>query len=152
MNSIRTPPPRTTRDSNRMHLLLHLCGHARISGSEYVYICMYVCMYICIYIFLSLSGGYTCGNRTGRMRTQSGGDLVCTMYVSSYCYKCVLILLYVSSYCYICVRVLLYMCRYTTSGNRPRRMRTQRGGDFGFFVPASILKHVTCGRVWRLFS
>ncbi len=30
------------------------------------------------------------------------------MYVSSYCYVCVLILLYVSSYCYVCVLILLY--------------------------------------------
>jgi hypothetical protein len=62
--------------------------------------------------------------------------LVCTtIYVSSYCYICVLILLYmsrhttiyvssycymcrhtaicVSSYCYICVLMLLYMCPHT---------------------------------------
>jgi hypothetical protein len=40
------------------------------------------------------------------------------IYVSAYCYICVLILLYmcphaaiyVSSYCYICVLILLYMC------------------------------------------
>jgi hypothetical protein len=42
-------------------------------------------------------------------------------YVSSYCYRCVLILLYmcphtaiyVSSYCYICVLILLYLCPHT---------------------------------------
>jgi hypothetical protein len=44
-----------------------------------------------------------------------------TIYVSSYCYICVLILLYmcphtaiyVSSYFYICVLILLYMCPHT---------------------------------------
>ena len=36
-----------------------------------------------------------------------------TRYVSSYCCMCVLILLYVSSYCYICVLVLLYKCPRT---------------------------------------
>jgi hypothetical protein len=43
------------------------------------------------------------------------------MYVSSYCYVCVLILLcmcphtsmYVSSYCYVCVLILLYICPNT---------------------------------------
>ena len=39
------------------------------------------------------------------------------VYVSSYCYIRVLILLYgcrnVSSYCYICVLILLYMCPHT---------------------------------------
>ena len=36
------------------------------------------------------------------------------IYVSSYGYKYVLILLYVSSRYYICVRILLYMCPHTT--------------------------------------
>ena len=31
------------------------------------------------------------------------------IYVSAYCYVCVLILLYVSAYYYVCVRIL-YMC------------------------------------------
>ena len=42
------------------------------------------------------------------------------IYVSSYCYVCVLIrfvcvliLLYVSAYCYMCVRVLLHVCPHT---------------------------------------
>jgi hypothetical protein len=38
-----------------------------------------------------------------------------TIYVSSYYYMCVLILLCVSSYCYVCVLILLYMCRLTAA-------------------------------------
>ncbi len=38
-----------------------------------------------------------------------------SIYVSSYCYMCVRILLYVSAYCYMCVLMLLYMCPHTAT-------------------------------------
>jgi hypothetical protein len=64
------------------------------------------------------------------------------IYVSSYSYICVLILLYmcphtaiyVSSYCYICVLILLYMCPHTLILLGETRERTPQQPDTAICV------------------
>ena len=72
------------------------------------------------------------------------------MCVSSYCYKCVVILLYVcphtaicvlitlyvSSYCYVCVLILLYLCPHATTYGSLARDRER-----GHFIGVLILSH-----------
>ena len=64
--------------------------------------------------------GARCGSRKASFQTLRFICVLILLYVSSYCYICVFILLYmclhtakyVSAYCHICVLILLYMCRY----------------------------------------
>ena len=79
---------------------------------------------------------YACATANLRLPSQYHFIYMCphtAIYVSSYAYICVLILLYMcplaSSYCYICVLILVHMCphtrTYVSSKRRARRDYSQ---------------------------
>ncbi len=116
-----------------------ICPPLTIYLSSYYYICVLILLYVssyyyvCVLILLNMcphtpvfKGGRWVGESRGEMERKfnrsSYSHIRVSIYVSSYCYICVLILLCmcphtaicVSSYYYTFVLILLCMCPHTT--------------------------------------
>jgi hypothetical protein len=87
------------------HSYLNSCdGNASKYNFRYLYM-----LYICVLILLYMCP-HAATNATATRLSTTSGIYICSIYV----YMCPHTSIYVSSYCYKCVLILVYMCPQTT--------------------------------------
>ena len=111
--------------SSMRHICTRLIPHTVTQHTGYIYMCQqYIMRDILLYMYPVLYVFYTTNMQVADFGISRAMDnvyicvsyyYICTIiYVSSYCYICVLILLYMCPHTAICVLILLFACPHTT--------------------------------------